>query len=277
MTLPTFLGIGVARGGTTWLHSLLASHPGVYMPTRRKEIRFFDRHYERGLDWYRTFFPLSELTLQYQAIGEISPQYYQCEECPERISKTLPEGKLIIMLRHPVDRSYSHYGFFVQRRNYVGSFEDFVASIPRTLEHGFYSKFIKRYLRYFDRKEILVLLFEDAVDDVFKTKKTLANFLDIDVDGFPSCAGSRKVNVSSVPHSQLAYNLAAKTARQFRKWHLEWVVDFVRRLGVERWLAKGDSLPPLNEEVRKRFGQLYRDEFVELEECLQIDLSCWGN
>ena len=42
MTLPTFLGIGVPRGGTTWLHKLLISHPVVYMPTRRKEIRFFD-------------------------------------------------------------------------------------------------------------------------------------------------------------------------------------------------------------------------------------------
>ena len=40
MTLPTFLGIGVQRGGSTWLHTLLAGHPDVYMPTRRKEIRF---------------------------------------------------------------------------------------------------------------------------------------------------------------------------------------------------------------------------------------------
>ena len=47
MTLPTFLGIGVPRAGTTWLHTLLASHPDVYLPTKRKEIRFFDRHHEQ--------------------------------------------------------------------------------------------------------------------------------------------------------------------------------------------------------------------------------------
>ena len=56
MTLPTFLGIGVPRGGTTWLHTLLATHPDVYIPTRRKEIRFFDRHFDRGLGWYEGFF-----------------------------------------------------------------------------------------------------------------------------------------------------------------------------------------------------------------------------
>ena len=62
MTLPTFLGIGVQRAGTTWLHTLLNSHPDVYMPTHRKEIRFFDRYYERGLSWYEEFFcPAQEL------------------------------------------------------------------------------------------------------------------------------------------------------------------------------------------------------------------------
>ena len=54
MTLPTFLGIGVQRGGSTWLHTLLTSHPDVYLPTRRKEVRFFDRDYERGLKWYES-------------------------------------------------------------------------------------------------------------------------------------------------------------------------------------------------------------------------------
>ena len=56
MTLPTFVGIGVPRAGTTWLHTLLEGHPQVYLPTRRKEVRFFDRHFEHGPDWYEGFF-----------------------------------------------------------------------------------------------------------------------------------------------------------------------------------------------------------------------------
>ena len=56
MTLPTFVGIGVARGGTTWLHTLLSGHPEISMPTRRKEVRYFDRNHDRGLDWYESFF-----------------------------------------------------------------------------------------------------------------------------------------------------------------------------------------------------------------------------
>ncbi len=275
MTLPTFLGIGAPRAGTTWLNTLLASHPDVYTPTLRDEINFFDQYYERGLSWYETLFPQREHTERYQAIGEISPQYVECDECPERIFKTLPESKLIVILRHPVNRAYSQFGFYVQRRNYRGSFENFLAARPRALERGFYSRYLKRYLRYFDRTRILALIFEDAVLDVFRTKTTLADFLGIAVDKFPPSAGIGKVNPSTVPKFQFLYGCVAMTGRQLRKWHLEPVVDFVMRTSIPRVLAKGDSLPPLDEELKQRLSHLYQDEFDELEQCMQIDVSCW--
>jgi hypothetical protein len=275
MTLPTFLGVGSPRAGTTWLNTLLPSHPDVYTPTLRDEINFFDKYYDRGLSWYETLFPPPEHAARYQAIGEISPQYLECDECPERIFTTLPESKLIVMLRHPVNRAYSQYGMFVQRWNYRGSFEDFLAAKPRALERGFYSRYLKRYLRYFDRSRILALVFEDAVTDIFKTKKNLAEFLDIAVDKFPSSAGNGKVNPSSVPKYQFLCGFVAKTGRQFRRWHLEPVVDFVMRTGIPRILARGNPLPPLNEDLKQQLSQLYQAEFDELEQCLQIDLSCW--
>jgi len=275
MTLPTFLGIGVPRAGTTWLHTLLTSHPDVYMPTRRKEIRFFDQYYERGLSWYEEFFCPPEQAHRYQAIGEISTQYYDGEECTERIFTALPEIKMIIILRHPVNRAYSQYGFTAQRRNYRGSFEDFLAARPSALEKGFYSRYLKRYLRYFDRTQILALLFEEVFIDVLNTKRTIANFLDIDVDEFPAFVTGDKVNASSVPKFRSLYGFVVKTGRRLRRRNLERVVDFVMRTRIQRILAKGNSLPPLNEELKQQLSQIYQDEFDELEQCLQIDLSCW--
>lgn len=275
MTLPNFLGIGAPRAGTTWLNTLLASHPDVYTPTLRDEINFFDKYYERGLGWYETLFPPAEQAATYRAIGEITPQYLECEECPERIFTTLPGSKLIVMLRHPVDRAYSQYGFFVQRRNFRGSFEDFLAAMPRALERGFYSRYLRRYLRFFDRGRVLALIFEDAVKDVCETKNTVADFLDIAADKFSSAAGTRKVNPSSVPRFQFLYGVVAKTGRQFRKWKLEPVVDFVMRTAIPGLLAKGNRLPPLDGRLKKRISRRYDEEFRELEQCLQIDLSCW--
>ena len=275
ITLPTFLGIGVQRAGTTWLHVLLSSHPDVYMPSQRKEIRFFDKYYDRGLAWYSTFFCPSEEAQRYQAIGEISTQYYETEGCAERIFATLPKSKLIIMLRHPVNRAYSQYGFVVQRRNYRGSFRDFLTDRPKALEKGFYSRYLNEFLRYFDRSQILALVFEDVFVDLAKTKKTIADFLEIDVEKFPSSTTNGKVNASSVPAHQSLYGLVVKTGRRLRKFKMELVVDFVMRLGIQRFLSKGKTLPPLDEQLKRQLSQSYLREFDELERCLRIDLSSW--
>ena len=275
MTLPTFLGIGVQRGGSTWLHTLLASHPDVYMPTIRKEIRFFDRYYENGLGWYENFFCPPEDANKYQAIGEISPEYYECQDCPERIFNTFPQIKMMVMLRHPISRAYSQYGFNVQRRNYRGSFEDFLATRPRALEKGFYSRYLKEYLRYFDRKQFLPLVFEDVFTDIGKTKNRVADFLEIAADKFPASDNREKVNASTVPIHQSLYGFVVKTGRKLRKRNLEPVVDFVMRLGIQRFLSKGDPLQPLDKELKNKLSQAYTAEFDELEKCLQIDLSSW--
>lgn len=275
MTLPTFLGIGVPRGGTTWLHTWLASHPDVCMPTQRKELRFFDRHYEKGLAWYEEFFCPSEDADRYRAIGEISPQYVYCQECPERIQATIPEARLVIMLRHPVDRAYSNYGFTVQRSRYRGSFEDFVASRPSALERGFYSRYVKRYLEKFDRSRIFAMLFEETFSGAEEPRKFLAGFLDISAEKFPSDGFERKINPSTIPSSRTLSGFTVKAGRRLRRWGLEPVVDLTRRLGVQRVIARGAVLPPIDPELRKELSRRYEDEFVELEACVDVDLSRW--
>jgi hypothetical protein len=275
MTLPTFLGIGAPRAGTTWLNTLLATHPDVYMPTLRDEIRFFDQYYDKGLDWYEALFCPPEEAHKYQAIGEISPQYLECPECPERIVATLPESKLIAILRHPVDRAYSQYGFYVQRRNFRNSFEDFLAAYPRALERGFYSRYLERYLEYFDRSRILALTFEDVFGDVARTKRTVAEFVGVDGQRFPPEAGTSRVNPSSVPTFQLLYGVVAKTGRRLRKWHLEPVVDFVMRTPLQRFLGMGKPLPPLDAGLKARLSRRYEEEFDALQESFGIDVSRW--
>jgi hypothetical protein len=273
MNLPTFLGIGVPRAGTTWLHTLLAGHPDVCLPTQRKEVRFFDRHHERGLDWYEKFFCPQDEGRRYRAIGEISPQYFYCVECPSRIHAVLPTAKLLVMLRHPVDRAYSHFGFVVQRRNYRGSFEEFLATRPNALENGFYSRYLGRYLRFFDGSRVLALVFEEAVTDRGRASEALADFLELSVDRFPSSLD--RVNPSTVPRFRSLSSLAVRSGRKLRRRHLEAVVDLGGRLGVRRLLTSGSRMEPLDKELRTRLSRQYEHEFELLESCLQIDLSCW--
>lgn len=274
MTLPTFLGIGVQRGGTTWLHALLETHPDIYVPSRRKEIRFFDAHFEKGIDWYESFFGAPEDGEKYRAVGEISPQYIYCDECPKRIFDILPAVHMMIMLRHPVDRAYSHYGFVRQRQNFRGSFEDFLATRPKALEYGFYGRYVNRYLRYFSKDQILALVSEEAFADVMGTCKRLADFLDVRLDGFRTETVGGKVNPSTIPKARSLASFGVTMGRRLRRWQLEPVVDLGRRIGVQR-MFRGNPVPRIDDAVRRELSRSYAEEFDELEQLLDIDLSRW--
>ncbi|MDQ4108241.1 MAG: sulfotransferase [Actinomycetota bacterium] len=273
MTLPTFLGIGVPRAGTTWLHTLLSAHPEVYLPSRRKEVRYFDRHHDRGPGWYEGFFCTSEEARDYTAIGEISPQYLYCDECPGRISALLPTAKLVVMLRHPVNRAYSQFGFVIQRRDFRGTFEEFVATRPRALEMGFYSRYLEGYVRRFDRTRILPIVFEEAVSGRGEVRRDLAGFLGISEERFADATD--RVNPSTVPRFRSLSSFAVKTGRRLRRHHLESLVDVAGRLGLRRLLTSGSRVPPLDPGLKRELSQMYADEFEELERSWGIDLSSW--
>jgi len=274
--LPSFLGIGVPRAGTTWLYKLLAAHPDVYVPLRRKEVHFFDSNYERGVQWYKKFFPPDDAAARYQAIGEITPHYLFHPRCPERIAATLQDPKLIVILRNPVDRAYSHYLFRARVANYTGSFEGFLSSCREAIQWGFYSQGLRNYLRYFSRDKILVLIYEIAVVDVHKTMEALANFLGIAVARFPPNVGFERINPSYIPKWRSLYALATNVAHVLRnKYELDWVVNLAKRLGIKQVFGQSGSVPPMKEQTKKFLRGIYEKEIEKLEAILEIDLRCW--
>jgi hypothetical protein len=112
---PDYLIIGVAKGGTTTLCAWLNEHPFV-APSAKKEIHYFDYEFFRGEDWYRSHFPLEEDRRGFERAhgrpfltGEASPTYISHAWAPQRIAQALPNVKLIVVLRDPVDRAYSHF------------------------------------------------------------------------------------------------------------------------------------------------------------------------
>jgi len=145
MSVPNFLGIGVQRGGTTWLYEKLKQHSQVCFPKHRKEVHYFDRYYERGKSWYKDIFKHCKGNCK----GEITPDYFHEDECPERIYRLIPDVKIILVLRNPIDRAYSHFKKEIRDYSYEGSFADFMSDKQGPVERGLYYKQIKRYLQYF--------------------------------------------------------------------------------------------------------------------------------
>ena len=113
--LPNFIIIGAQKCGTTSLFNYLSEHPDIY-PSYPKEVHFFSTRFNRGIKWYRSHFPLAIQKEIVERInnhrfltGEASPSYFANPHAPRRVSKVVPNVLLIILLRNPVDRAYSHY------------------------------------------------------------------------------------------------------------------------------------------------------------------------
>jgi hypothetical protein len=251
----------------------------VYVPSRRKEVRFFDVHYERGLDWYEGFFPPEAEASHYLAIGEFSPTYLSCPQCPNRIASVPSIARLIVILRNPVDRAYSRYGFHVRYGGFSGTFEDLLVTQPYVLEEGYYSQGIKNYLQKFAREHLLVLIYEQAIGaHLPETKTSLARFLQIPSNGFPEGAGLRRVNVSRPPQrgrSLYAWLTTISHTFQDCDVNLDWVIGLAKKAGLRSVFGDSGRPPPMQEGTRRYLTQLYREEVDDLEELLLVDLSCW--
>jgi hypothetical protein len=113
--LPDFVIIGAAKAGTTSLYGWLGEHPYV-APATQKEVHYFDYNYYRGEDWYRAHFPPERERAAFASehgrpflTGEASPPYITHDWAPRRLARLLPNAKLLVTLRNPVDRAYSQF------------------------------------------------------------------------------------------------------------------------------------------------------------------------
>jgi Sulfotransferase domain len=206
--LPDFLILGAQKAGTTALYAYLRWHPQITGPSW-KEVSYFDRHYGRGGRWYRGHFPARS---RGRVVGEASPGYLFHPLAPQRVAETVPDAKLIALLRDPVDRALSHYHHEVALGREPLSFEDAVAAEPeRTrgeeerlarepghwspawwdhtyLARGRYAEQLERWLAVFPREQLLVLASEELAADPSAVYASVLEFLGVrahDLDAYP--------------------------------------------------------------------------------------------
>ena len=206
--LPSFIIVGAQKCGTTSLHRYLSTHPAV-VPPLHKEVHYFDANYP-DLDWYRAHFPAvwqvalrKHLKGQGTVTGEASPYYIFYPHAPARIRQTLPDVKLIILLRNPVDRAYSHYHHQVQRKRETLSFEEAIAAEAERmageiekiyadesymsfahvclsyLARGIYVDQIERWLEFFPREQMLIVDSSNLIHHTQATYDRVLSFLEL--------------------------------------------------------------------------------------------------
>jgi hypothetical protein len=286
VTLPTFIVIGVAKGGTTSLYRYLDQHPQIFMYAD-KATNFFG--YEDARDWkwhdegeppllrhfhvrtfaeYRAAF--ADVTDEL-AIGEVSPQYFRSPTAARRIHEHIPDVKLVASLRNPAERAFS--GFLMRTRRGVKVRDAYEELTPEAshVREGFYYDRMKRYFDMFPSEQIRTYLFDDFKKDTRAVVQDLYGFVGVDTDFTPDTAVRH--NPANVPKSAVLNRVfyhprAIRTAKAVLPERLQTMAKRLR----QRTQRPAPTLPP---DLRTRLLELYRDDIQKLETLLDRDLSVW--
>ncbi len=254
MAMPDFMIIGTQRGGTTSLYNYLLAHPQIAAATK-KEVHFFDRHFQHGIPWYRAQFPsliqgdMGE-TIGRQGVitGEASPYYLFHPHAPARAALVVPKTKLIVLLRNPVDRAYSHYYHNIKRRYETLSFEEALAQEEtRTrdegqrlaadphyfsynhkhytyLARGMYADQLQRWMNSFPQEQFFILKSEDFYATPDRKLKEIFLFL-----GLPDVACVQQQEYKQLNSSTYSQ---AKMEPEMRKRLLTYFEPYNERLST---------------------------------------------
>lgn len=266
--LPDFLIIGAGRSGTTSLARYMGAHPDVFMAPQ-KEVHFFDRYFSRGVDWYRQQFSGARME---NVVGEATPAYLWARTAP-RMAHVLPDARLIAILRNPVDRAYSHYWNDRELGREPLEFAEAVGPAlrgspgqdsVRYLEEGRYLPQLLDVCRHYRREQLLVLLFENLLEDPMSAQRAASRFVGIDDDFTPSNLG-QQIN---------AYR--SYRSRSLRMYTRRGRKTFLKRVLGRMNVRRQGSYPPMDPALRHDLLAWFREENRALAAWLGRDSLPWN-
>jgi hypothetical protein len=207
--LPDFAIIGAQKSGTTSLYDFIIKHPCV-VSAYRKEMHYFSSLFDFGELWYRSNFPTKLYKYYFKKkfdkqllCGDATPYYLLHPLVPMRMKRSLPKIKIIVILRNPVDRAYSHYHFALRHKHETLSFEDAINQEEKRLAgerkkiiqdpsfdgyhfkrnsyltRGVYVDQLKHWFEYYDKNQFLILTTEDLYANPQKILNQVFQFLNL--------------------------------------------------------------------------------------------------
>ncbi len=271
---PTFLFIGADRCGSKSLHHIFRQHPDCFVPAIADPY-YFDRNYERGMDWYLELFAGAAPTAH--AIGEFSHDYIHSAEAARRIAADLPDVKLLATLRHPIDRAFSSYASAHSAGVILTSFEQAVQEVPMLIGNSLYADKLDVYFDLFPRERMKVLFFEDLEDDPRAFAEQAFQHLDLrTVDEIDY---GQRMSVLSKSRFPLSGTLSKMGANMLRK--LGWVnllgnlkSNKAFRAMFYKAYSAGDR-PQIEPATRRMLSEKFAPQIDRLEKMLGRNLSHW--
>jgi hypothetical protein len=199
--LPTVVIVGAQKAGTTQLYSYLVKHPCVFGGAE-KEMHYFSKQPHRSVAWYRSRFPLRRrVAARGGHVLEASPSYFPMPSALRQMQSVLPEARVIVLLRDPVSRAFSHYQHSKTRHLESRSFEQAVAEELRDevfpakrgvalarearpmlgyVGRGYYALQLELLFALYPRDRVLVIDSASLFADTSATCQRVFSFLGLD-------------------------------------------------------------------------------------------------
>ncbi|GDX51731.1 hypothetical protein LBMAG27_07780 [Bacteroidota bacterium] len=308
--LPNFFIVGAAKAGTTSLYNYLRQHPDIFLPSI-KEVNYFctdikpenfrpdyarsvyfnfDEYIKKGMkdevfhgyiQLWNQYVKIFEPAKNKKAIGELSNTYLFSKVAAENIFKKFPAAKIIMVLRNPVDRAYSHYlmdnRMGLEKKGFTEAMENDIAKSEKGwgisnlyYELGLYFEQVKRFFSCFSEKQILVIKYDDFIRNPLNELKNICAFLTVD-ENF-SFNTNLKYNQATVPRNRLV----AWIRKQKR------IAAFVKSKMPESLKSKSKNIlftqkntSKMSQVERDYLNKLYHEDVLRLAELVNLDFTDW--
>lgn len=261
--------IGPQKSGTTWIYSCLKEHPEVVCALK-DSVHYYDMFYHLGLEWYAQKFPKAE---DHQLIIDHTPSYIRSPWVAKRIFADNPGAKIIVCLRNPIDRAFSHYWHEKKKKKINFEFSEILTNydlFSSWFETGFYAEHIERYLEYFPREQVFLQRFEHLEEDPVGFLKEFLGFINVSTDFQPSIL-HEKINVAGAKQDlfnrskNYLNHVGSKLFKE--RWHSGL---------YSKWLSgKDEYIRGIPEDLRAELLKVATPEIERLETLLGADLSKW--
>lgn len=295
--MPDFIFIGSFKSASSSFHYYMSQHPQIFTSTK-KETGFFSLHYSKGMDFYTKFF---EGATNDQILGETTPTYCFLPYVAERIKKHYPDVKLVLCMRHPVERAFSSWlmatGLGRERlpfdevmekskRMYhemkktlagLGAEKFWIDNNPNakfapleitSIIAGEYAEMLKLYYRYFKPEQIKTILFEDLYKKTDETLADIFKFLGVD----PNFKVPNKESVNFYfdrTANEVVYKIFGLKAGRV-------IIDAIPNTFKLKLKKTWKKPPPkLTNEQRIKYWEYFKDDVAELERMLNKSFSHW--
>jgi hypothetical protein len=289
---PDFVILGAAKCGTTTLFEYLCRHPRIFTPPQ-KEPQFFADQFKHGWDWYRSLYADAADKL----CGDASTIYTWWQKyplCAARLGRHLPNAKLIYIMRHPVERTFSDYGEQLKTAralnlplDKLATFERFIEAYDHLVRAGEYIHFIDEYRRHYPPDAFLFLLLDDLQRDPASVLRRVCRHLDIEEDADLVAQQPIRANQAAAYYQwQTRLTLSAPLRKvpglsrllgavTTPKWR-EKLYALAEATPFGRAARKRFVPPPMRPETRRALLDRFREPTRRLAEFLNRDLSHWN-